>query len=324
MKKKKLFFIVGFVFSALAVSFFVPLRDGSYWWHALRAETEIVVEPDFERSPAGKNDGDPIDYTGDDPTIPDEPVYDEPEPVYSGNDKTPDYTPQPGPKKVKPPAPPSSPYQCIHYGLRKMGINNMSDKYIAMFYLDGKFDNDSGRYSPQKVALGRAIRAMTAVGVCGEEYYNYSSSSDRAKIAEWSSGNRYSPQGYTRIFGVPYQHAIPNDAWLSLPYSKRKKHWFYVHSGRAPATCVQQTPASFKNRERACKDLYVACKLGHSGQCEDMTYDGGDSDDPRGGGSNNGGDTGAKEVGEGSNQGSGHAGDGGGAHGDGPPGGAAQ
>lgn len=321
MKKKKLFFIVGFVFSAFAASFFIPLKDGSYWWHALRAETEIVVEPDFERSPAGKNDGETIDYTGDDPTV-DYPV-DEPEPVYPGNDKTPDYTPAPIPQPVAP-APPSSPYQCVHYGLRKMGINNMSDKYIAMFYLDGKYDNESGRYSPQKVALGRAIRAMTAVGVCGEEYYGYASSTDRAKIAEWSSGNRYSPQGYTRIFGVPYQHAIPNDGWSSLSYAKRKQKWFYVHSGRAPANCVQQTPASFKNRERACRDLYKACRLGNSADCSDPRESGGDRDDTPGG-NNNGGNSGSeKEVGEGSNQGSGHAGDGGGSHGDGPPGGVSQ
>ena len=323
MKKKKLFFVVGFVFSAFTASFFIPLKDGSYWWHILRAETEIVVEHDFERYPAVKDDGEPIDVNGGDPTVgqPDQPV-DEPEPVYSGNDKTPDYTPAPEPQPV---APPSSPYQCIHYGLRKMGINNMSDKYIAMFYLDGKYDNESGRYSPQKVALGRTIRAMTAVGVCSEEYYGYSSRADRAKIADWASGNRYSPQGYTRIFGVPYQQAIPNDGWNSLSYAKRKQKWFYVHSGRAPANCVQQTPASFKNRVKACRDLYKTCKLGNSSDCADPTGGGGDNDDPHGGNNNGGNNSGGeKEVGEGTNQGSGYGGNGSGDHGSGPPGGVSQ
>lgn len=305
--KKKIFFVAGVVVSAVAASCFIPLADGEYWWSAWN-EPHVTVVDFPDRLPAGTNYGTPIDPGGQDPTLPDEPVYEEPPPDYTGgSDKNPTQPSYPAPAPAPAPAPPAQ--SCIERAFVADPNSNctgcvkgvaFSSQYINSYL-------NAAAQSPYRLR-GSSQKRLAILGILTAGYC-----SPRSKYQN----------SYASSSVLPPLHGN----WQDHDLRERTQSW-RRNQRRNALFCGND---SFEEiRVRACETVYRKCNLWQhvNADCRGVVPDrGGDDDDNGGGnngGNNNGGSTsgGDREVGEGTNEGSGHGAgsNSGGGHGEGPPG----
>jgi hypothetical protein len=301
--KKKMFFVVGLAVSAIAASCFIPLADGNYWWSSWNDPYVTVVDfPD--RLPAGTNTGTPVDPSGQDPTLPEDPV-EEPPPDYSGgSDKNPT---QP---TYNPPAP-APQYQapaqsCIEQAF-VADKNSSCTGCVKGVSFSSSYVNsylNAAYYSPYNLR-GNDRKRLAILGILTAGYCS--------PVSRYQSG---------------YQSAtiLPrlNGRWSDHSLDERTTSWRRNQRG-GPLFC--STDALAEVRRRACETVYRKCNLWRyvDSDCRGVVPDRGNDDDDNGGGSNNGGTTGGsttgeREVGEGTNDSAGHGADPGGNHGEGPSG----
>lgn len=313
LMKKKIFFVAGLAVSAVAASCFIPLADGHYWWSAWN-EPQVTVVDFPDRLPAGSNLGTPVDSGGQDPTLPDEPVDEEPAPVYSGSDKNPTQPTYPEPAAPAPQPhshPPASSQSCIEQAFVADANSNctgcvkgvsFSSAYVNS-YLNAAYNSPYSLRGNDRKRL--AILGILTAGYCSprSQYQN----------------------GYQSSTLIPRLQG----SWRDHSLDERSTSWRRNQRGN-PLFC--STDAFSEIRKRACETVYRRCNLwSHVDRdCRGVVPDGGDDDDDTGGGGTTGGattgsttgsTTGEREVGEGTNDGAGHGNTtGGGNHGGGPPG----
>lgn len=299
--KKKVFFIVGLLLSAVAASFFIPLQNGQYWWSASSEIPEIVIV-DGDRIPAGGPQNGPYYAPEEDTT------YEAPQeetPVYSGGKDKP---PTPVYETPKPTYEAPAAMNCLRAALtepsqrpsgQKFGSKNwirnmrMSDAYLNSFIVlsNGKFTAAAKR---------RAITSIVAAGYCPGK--DYQSASPLRPMIQKSS----------------YEMSIDDRASAYRADPKAK----YI-------MCSQKANLIEYIRKDICEKMYQVCGIRQYSDRDCYMGDKPSRDDH--GGNNNGGHTGGHntgggnsggehEVGNGSNESSGHGANSDGAQGDGPPG----
>ncbi len=310
--KKKVFFVVGLFASAVAASFFIPLQNGEYWW-ATNSDWPEVVIVDGDRIPAGGPQNGPAYEPPDEDLTYVDPNYQEETPVYSGGKDAKPEAPanethvHDVPVPAQAPAPPK--ISCIKAALtepsqrptgQKFGSNNwIRNMHLSNAYIDSFIRSASKKGGTNPQTLRAAITSIIAAGYCSGKDYNSAST-----------------------LGVPLVQGSPYDATID-----ERAQAYRADSNKKYLICSQKANLIEYTRKDICEKIYQVCGIRQfsNNDCR-MNKDrgGNDNDDDNDDSNNNGGSTGEKEVGSGSNEGSGYGKDSNngddGPQGSGPPG----